>query len=75
MKVVGKREILASLVALKLYSISKMIHNENEKKSRRSLITSYCALTPWPETTGEGPERDDRVSFFDHILLCTSSMA
>ena len=36
MKVVGEREILASLVALKHYSIAEMIRKENEKKKQKS---------------------------------------
>jgi len=35
-KVVGEREILASLVALKHYSIAEMIRKENEKKKQKS---------------------------------------
>ena len=35
MKVVGEREILASLVALKRYSIAEMIRKENEKKKTK----------------------------------------
>ena len=37
MKVVGEREILATLVALKHYSVAEMICKENGKKSRRPL--------------------------------------
>ena len=33
-KVLGEREILASLVALKRYSIGEMIRKENEKKTK-----------------------------------------
>ena len=36
MKVVGEREILASLVVLKHYSIAEMIRKENEKKKQKS---------------------------------------
>ena len=35
MKVVGEREILASLVVLKHYSIAEMIRKENEKKKTK----------------------------------------
>ena len=35
MKVVGEREILASLVELKSYSIAEMICIENEKKKTK----------------------------------------
>ena len=38
MKVVGEREILASLVVLKRYSIAEMILKENEKKKTKVKV-------------------------------------
>ena len=38
MKVLGEREILASLVAVKFYSIAEMICKENEKKKTKVKV-------------------------------------
>ena len=43
MKVVGEREILASLVVLKRYLIAEMIHKENEKKRKTKVKAPVMA--------------------------------
>ena len=37
-KVVGEREILATLVTIQLYLIAEMIHEENEKKKTKVKV-------------------------------------
>ena len=44
MKVVGEREILASLIVLKRYLIAEMIHKENEKKKTKVKATAVTKI-------------------------------